>query len=164
LFNSALSATFRESGHAGLLAGVRPESRISGPRTSRRAEIRDRNYEKQYFVQEARVQVEVRRDQDLLIVTVDGRIDTVSAPDFQQKMEEALDQGEKKIVMDLERLEYISSAGLRSILFTAKKAKAAGGTVACCSLQTMVKKVFEVSGFASMIPVFGSLDEAVKSR
>lgn len=115
-------------------------------------------------VQEGRVQVKVRKDQDLLIVSVDGRIDTVSAPGFQKKMEELLDQGERRIVMDFECLEYISSAGLRSILFTAKKAKAAGGAVACCSLQTMVNKVFEVSGFFHMIPVFGSLDEAVKGK
>jgi len=109
------------------------------------------------------MEVKVRKDQDLLVVSVDGRIDTVSAPSFQQQMEAFLNQGEKRIVMDFESLEYISSAGLRSILFSAKKAKAVGGTVACCSLQSMVKKVFDVSGFATMIRVFDSLDEAVKS-
>ncbi len=109
------------------------------------------------------MQINVRKDQDLLIVSVDGRMDTVSAPGFQQKMEELLNQGEKRIIMDFGSLEYVSSAGLRSILFAAKKAKAAGGAVACCALQTMVKKVFDVSGFTTMIPVFDSVEEALKT-
>jgi anti-anti-sigma factor len=109
------------------------------------------------------VQINVKKDQDLLIVSVDGRMDTVTAPDFQQRMQEFLNQGEIRIIMDFGSLEYVSSAGLRSILFTAKKAKAAGGAVSCCALQTMVRKVFDVSGFAAMIPVFESLEDAVKS-
>jgi anti-anti-sigma factor len=98
-----------------------------------------------------------------LIVSVDGRMDTVTAPDFQDRMQELLNQGEKEILMDFGNLEYVSSAGLRSILFTAKKAKAAGGAVSCYGLQTMVKKVFDVSGFTAMIPVFDSLEDAVRS-
>lgn len=109
------------------------------------------------------MQINVRKDQDLLIVSVDGRMDTVTAPDFQQRMQELLNQGETRIIMDFGSLEYVSSAGLRSILFTAKKAKAAGGVVSCCALQTMVRKVFDVSGFTTMIPVFDSLEDAVKS-
>ncbi len=42
------------------------------------------------------MQINVRKDQDLLIVSVDGRMDTVTAPDFQQRMQELLNQGEKK--------------------------------------------------------------------
>ncbi len=105
------------------------------------------------------MQINVRKDQNLLIVSVCGRMDTVTAPDFQEKMQEFLNQGEKKIIMDFCDLEYVSSAGLRCILFAAKKAKAAGGAVACCGLQTMVKKVFDVSGFTAMIPVFECLEE-----
>jgi len=107
------------------------------------------------------VQINVRQDQDLLIVSVDGRIDTISAPDFQHQMEAIIQRGDKRIVMDLERLDYISSAGLRSILYTAKKVRSLGGTVSCCALQTMVQKVFDVSGFTGLIPVYGSVDEAL---
>jgi len=50
---------------------------------------------------------------------------------------------------------------LRSILVVAKKAKAAGGNVSCCALQSMVKKVFDLAGFAAMIPVFDSVEDAL---
>lgn len=111
---------------------------------------------------ETKVQIQVKKDQDVLIVSVAGRIDTLSAPEFQKRMEDFLDQGEKGILMDFGKLEYVSSAGLRSILVAAKKAKSLGGCVSCCSLQEMVRKVFDISGFTGMLPVFDSLEEALK--
>ncbi|MGB6063324.1 MAG: STAS domain-containing protein [Desulfomonilaceae bacterium] len=107
------------------------------------------------------MQINVRMDQNLLIVSVEGRMDTVSAPEFQQRMEELLDREGKGILMDFEKLEYVSSAGLRSILIAAKKAKSLGGQVSCCSLQDMVRKVFDVSGFTGMLPVYDSLEDAL---
>lgn len=107
--------------------------------------------------------IHVKKDQNVLIVFVEGRIDTVTAPDFQARMEELLDQGEKGLLIDLQKLEYVSSAGLRSILITAKKAKSLGGCVSCCSLQDMVRKVFEISGFTKMIPVFDSLEDGLRN-
>jgi len=88
-------------------------------------------------------------------------MDTVTAPEFDSEMEELLNQGVKRFVLDFGKLEYVSSAGLRSILVVAKKAKAAGGNVSCCALQSMVKKVFDLAGFAAMIPVFDSVEEAL---
>jgi len=108
------------------------------------------------------VQIQVKKDHDILIVSVEGRMDTVSAPEFQKRMEDLLDQGETGILMDFGKLEYVSSAGLRSILVAAKKAKSLGGRVSCCSLQDMVRKVFDISGFTGMLPVFDSVEDALK--
>lgn len=111
--------------------------------------------------QEELVKISVSRHDDTLVVSVEGRMDTVSAPEFDTKMEELLNQGEKGFILDFGKLEYVSSAGLRSILVAAKKAKSADGNVCCCDLQTMVKKVFDLSGFAVIVPVFDSVDEAL---
>jgi len=110
------------------------------------------------------VEITVSKDQNAMIVSVAGRMDTVTAPDFQNKMEEVLGQGQKEILVDFEKLEYISSAGLRAVLMAAKQAKAGGGTFLCCGLRDMVKKVFNISGFSSMIPVFDSVDEALTRK
>ncbi|HTY24988.1 MAG TPA: STAS domain-containing protein [Desulfomonilaceae bacterium] len=96
------------------------------------------------------------------VCAVQGRIDTVTAPDFEKKMQERITRGANRFVVDLSKLEYISSAGLRSILVAGKSSKATGGELCCCSLQGVVKKVFEVSGFTSLFPIFDSLDEALK--
>ena len=57
------------------------------------------------------MQINVTKGQNVLIVSVEGRMDTVSAPEFQERMEDLLDQGETGILMDFGKLEYVSSAG-----------------------------------------------------
>lgn len=104
----------------------------------------------------------VTKEGPAAIVCVSGRIDTMSAPDFQQKLEAIVAQGEKNIVVDLGNLDYVSSAGLRSLLIGAKNVKAAGGKLCCCALKGMVKEVFEISGFCRMIPIFECVEKALE--
>ena len=98
---------------------------------------------------------------ELTLVTVTGRMDAVTAPAFEEQCLSLMQSGEKSLVADLGGLEYISSAGLRSILSTAKKLKAAQGSLGFCNLQGIVLEVFTVSGFASMFPIHDSLDDAL---
>jgi anti-anti-sigma factor len=105
------------------------------------------------------VEITFTKQDDKLIAQVVGRIDTVSAPDFQRKMEDLIQQGERRIVVDLERLEYISSAGLRCVLVAAQKARQQGGMLCCCSPQGMVCKVLEISGFKTIIPIVDSIEQ-----
>ncbi len=98
------------------------------------------------------------------VLTVAGRMDAVSAPRFEATCLDLLDQGHGVQIADLGSLEYISSAGLRSILSAAKKLKAAGGGLAFCGLTGMVDEVFRVSGFLKMFKVHPSLGEALEGR
>lgn len=98
------------------------------------------------------------------VLTVTGRMDALSASGFETACQNLLDQGHNAQVADLGGLEYISSAGLRSILSAAKKLKAAGGGLAFCGLTGMVDEVFRVSGFLKMFRVHPSLDEALEGR
>ncbi len=110
------------------------------------------------------MEIDVARIGQGVVVSVTGRMDTITAPVFQQRIEQLIDQGEKNVVVDLKGLEYVSSAGLRSILIGAKKTKAEGGRFSCCSLQAMVGKVFDVSGFRSIISVFDSREAALNKQ
>ncbi len=96
------------------------------------------------------------------VVTVDGRMDTMSAPDFESKLLEQIAEGANRFVVDLSKLEYISSAGLRSILVAGKNSAAKGGQLCCCGLHGVVKKVFEVSGFANLFPIHESVEDFFK--
>ncbi|MBI5568556.1 MAG: STAS domain-containing protein [Desulfomonile tiedjei] len=96
------------------------------------------------------------------VVTVQGRIDTISAPDFEKSMREQMTQGSNRFLVDLAKCDYISSAGLRCILAAGKNAKASGGELACCGLSGMVKQVFDISGFRSLLRIFDSPDDAAK--
>ena len=96
-----------------------------------------------------------------LVLAATGRMDTITAPQFEAACVQALEAGEKRLVVDLSGLDYISSAGLRSILSAAKKLKAQGGDLAFCALSGIVAEVFAVSGFAKLLPVFATREEAL---
>lgn len=96
------------------------------------------------------------------VVTVNGRMDTTTAPEFEKTVTEWMGQGETTFIVDLKGLEYISSAGLRSILMVGKKLKAQKGSMAFCSLAPMVAKVFYISNFAALFPISDSLEEALR--
>jgi anti-sigma B factor antagonist len=108
------------------------------------------------------MEIIIHKGEEAVIVNLEGRLDTTSAPAFQKNMEELISQGADKIVLDCKGVEYLSSAGLRSLLVLAKKAGATGGCVQCCSLQPMVRSVFDVAGFTGKIPVFEAVEDALK--
>jgi anti-anti-sigma factor len=98
-----------------------------------------------------------------LIIAVKGRLDAVTSPAFDKEMEEILVEGETALVVDFEHLEYISSAGLRSILAVTKQLKAKNGRIVLASLKDIVREVFEISGFNKIIPIYASREEAVSN-
>ena len=65
------------------------------------------------------------------------------------------------MILDLESLDYISSAGLRVLLTGAKRLKAKRGKIVLCSAQRHVKEVFDISGFSMIIKVFNDEEEAL---
>ena len=105
----------------------------------------------------------IGRKNDFIVVTVVGRMDAVSAPDFEGYLNDLIADGALRIIVDFEALDYISSAGLRSVLITAKKIQAKNGEIMIVSLHDTVKEIFEISGFNTIIPVYGSVDAALET-
>jgi anti-anti-sigma factor len=95
-----------------------------------------------------------------LILKPSRRIDSSSAKAFEDEASALVDAGSKKVVIDASDLDYISSAGLRVILTTAKKAKAAGGGLTIACARANVKEVLTVSGFDSIFGLHDSVDAA----
>lgn len=98
-----------------------------------------------------------------VVVRLKGRMDVITSSAFDQACDKLVQGGDKRLVLDLAALEYISSAGLRSILGVDKKLKAQGGILALCNLEGMVKEVFNVSGFAAMFAIFDSAEAALET-
>ena len=90
-------------------------------------------------------------DGDKLIIALDGRLDTLSAPDLEKDARESLN-GVKELVFDFENLEYISSAGLR-VLLAIQKMLGDADAMKVTNANDIVKEVFEVTGFSDMITV-----------
>ena len=95
------------------------------------------------------------------VVLFDGKIDSITAPEVEAAFVSLLDAGNARLLANFESLSFISSAGLRVLLATAKKAKAQSGELKVCGLNETVKEVFDISGFATILQVYVTEDEAL---
>lgn len=88
-----------------------------------------------------------------LVVAISGRVDTVTAEDFQAQAEKIMDANKADVVFDCKDLSYVSSSGLRALLILARKGRAAGATITLKGLSESVLEVLEVSGFDSFFEI-----------
>ena len=107
--------------------------------------------------------VETERQDNVLSVLVSGRIDGSNAAAFEETVKAAMEESDRAVVMDLEKLSYISSAGLRILLMIAKNLASRDGKLALCALSEPIREVIEISGFDKIIPVHGSRADALAS-
>lgn len=106
--------------------------------------------------------VKTQEEKGYWVVKLEGRLDISNSSQFEQDCMKWIEQGQRKFILDLAALEYISSAGLRSILAATKKLKAQNGSLALCALSGLVEEVVTVSGFDNILQVFPDLDQAMK--
>lgn len=92
-----------------------------------------------------------KRNGTALEITVSGRLDTVTAPELEGEVASEIEQT-TDLVFDFEGLEYISSAGLRVLLYAQKK-MASRGKMAIKNANETVKEIFEVTGFCDILTV-----------
>ena len=107
--------------------------------------------------------IQTERNDGTLIAKAEGRIDGVNARDFEEALKAAISSDDSTVVMDLEGLSYISSAGLRVILLIAKTLRKRNAELLLCSLSDPIREVFEISGFDKIIPVHASREQALAS-
>ncbi len=96
-----------------------------------------------------------------LVLTLDGRLDAVTAPEFERKAADLIAASPGALIVDFARLDYISSAGLRALLATAKRIKAAGASMFCVGVSGPVKEVFDISGFSAVFQMHDSVASAL---
>jgi anti-anti-sigma factor len=98
-----------------------------------------------------------------LVLMPRNRIDSSNAKAFEDEAMKLVDGSAGKVILDLSDLSYISSAGLRVLLTTAKKAKAAGGGMTLANVRDSVGEVIKVSGFDTIFGLHASVDAAIAS-
>lgn len=88
---------------------------------------------------------------ETLILALEGRLDTITAPELEKELKELL-PGVTSLVLDFEKLEYISSAGLRVLLTTWKCMNKQGG-MKIMHVNETIMEIFEVTGFMDILDV-----------
>jgi anti-anti-sigma factor len=108
------------------------------------------------------MEIQTRKEKGTVVVSMEGRMDAVTAPEFDKRVIDLISKGERTFLIDLGKLDYISSAGLRSILALAKKLKDKEGKIIFAGMKGPVEEVFKISGFSSMFKIFDSEESALR--
>ena len=98
------------------------------------------------------------------IGSASGRIDLSNADAFTDSLSATLSRTKTALVLDLSELEYISSAGLRSLMISFKAAKAEGKTFGIAALKPLVLEIFTISRFNLVFPLFNTVRDAIKTQ
>jgi anti-anti-sigma factor len=101
------------------------------------------------------------REGDVLVLVPVGRLDTTTSRDFEKKLLELVNGGNVHYVIDFERLEYVSSAGLRVLVMLGKRLPGMGGSLVLSSLSPQVKEVFDIAGFTRIFQIVGDRKRAL---
>jgi anti-sigma B factor antagonist len=107
------------------------------------------------------LEVNVNEINDIVIVKLLGNLDTNTAPDAESEINKKLEEGVQKMVINLEQTNYVSSAGLRIFLATAKKITASGGVLKLCGANDVVQEILDISGFSTILDVKKTEEEAL---
>ena len=109
------------------------------------------------------MELDFERTDGLVVVTGCLRVDGSNARDFENALREIIQDGDRALVLDFEPLTYISSAGLRALLLTAKNLQKRGAGFGICALAPAIREVFAISGFDKIISTYETKTEAVAS-
>lgn len=99
------------------------------------------------------MEVNILKQNEEVVVGVDGRVDTITAPDLEKAIQPYLAEAGATLVLDCEKVSFISSSGLRVILMTYKQMTASGGKFILRNLTPEVRSVIDMTGFSRIITV-----------
>ena len=104
------------------------------------------------------------KEEGMIIVSVKGRMDAITSVDFEKNFTEWISNGENHFLIDLSEMDYISSAGLRSILKISKQLQMRNGKMIFAGLQDSVREVFRISGFETIFQIRKTMEEAMNVK
>ncbi len=107
--------------------------------------------------------VETETDGDFAVIKLEGAVDAHTAPKFEEAVEKVIEEGQNKIVVDCEKLTYISSAGLGVFMCFIEEVREDGGDIKICGLTEKVKQPFEILGFESIYDFRPDVESAKES-
>ena len=109
------------------------------------------------------MEITERKTGDVVTLSLSGRLDTTTAKAFEAKILAQIEAGDRRFIIDLAQLDYISSAGLRVLVLAGKRLDSGKGKIVLCSLKNPVREVFDIVGFSSTFPVYASHDDALRN-
>jgi anti-sigma B factor antagonist len=107
--------------------------------------------------------IQSRQQDGILVCSLSGRLDAVSANGTSSELLELIGGNVVKVLLNLEKLEYVSSLGLRVFVQAAKQLGGKGGTLKLCSATAPVRKVLEISALDTLLDLRDNEADALQS-
>lgn len=99
---------------------------------------------------------------DHLVIALGGRLDSNTSPDLDTLLGPRMESA-TSVIVDMTRLDYVSSAGLRVLLKAAKIARASQHRLALAGLTPQVQEVFDISGFTAIFTIYDTRQKAIEA-
>ena len=96
------------------------------------------------------------RHDDVLSVRLSGRLDAAAAEAFEESLRQSIADTDRAVILDFAGLDFIGSTGLRAVLTTAKTLHGRGAELVLCALSEPVRRVFRITGFDRILPIYGT--------
>ncbi len=108
------------------------------------------------------VDVTEREENGVLVLRVDGRLDATSSPLVEKRVSSFIESGHKQLVLNFEHVEFLSSAGLRTLLSLTKKLKSLHGKMVIAAVNDEVMEVIRMAGFDHILEISAKESEALR--
>lgn len=100
-------------------------------------------------------------DANTHVIELGGEIDLYTAPEFKERLVQLIDEGKKRIVIDLSTATFIDSTTLGVLVGGIKRLRPAGGTLALVCSDQNIAKIFEITGLDRVFPIHQTRDDAI---
>ena len=112
-------------------------------------------------VQRQGLDIDIEHDEGIVTVNAAGRLDELAALAFHDKVDRHIKDAERGLLVNMENVTFVSSSGLRIVLFLAKQLDEGRGTLVLYGLSKMVGKIFAISGFGQLLNIVENRDAAM---
>ncbi|MBB3697121.1 anti-sigma factor antagonist [Flammeovirga yaeyamensis] len=99
--------------------------------------------------------------QEYNVINVEGFIDASNSSELEESIRNLIEKGSDKIILNLEKVTYMSSSGLRVFLMGSKELQAIEGQFRVCNANEVVMEILTISGFNMIVDIRDSLEEAL---
>ena len=107
--------------------------------------------------------IRTRHYHDVAILSVNGRLDSTTAPQFTQMVENEVAAGYIRMVIDLKKVDFLSSAGIKAMVLAVQQTRRQGGDFRIANARSQVKYVLHLAGIDSMIKLYPNVVGATAS-